>query len=307
MVAARRLLRLAAGSCALAAACDTLPAGAPSLQVAPDGGTFTFGTSTFSFTFDADTFALRNVTTCSADGKHSQGLLSDDTWGGVSGRAAAQSHGSLWQLNYTDCKSAMPLGVNLDALTSPATKRSHHVAATPAGGSGTVLTLRWLGVGAGPGLPSGLDVSVTVRMGVESSQAALGAWVDKRGQSDVCIQDLALPNLRLVLRDKSLDELFAPWFFGQAGSTAAELPGWEGGLDLWKQPVMGDELPLMPAGGTGAGTMQYMATYSSASGAPLGIYVGAHDPESRLMMLMMEASNFSTAVVSLLSFDPLPI
>ena len=118
MVAARRLLRLAAGSCALAAACDTLPAGAPSLQVAPDGGTFTFGTSTFSFTFDAATFALRNVTTCSADGKHSQGLLSDDTWGGVSGRAAAQSHGSLWQLNYTDCKSAMPLGVNLDALTS---------------------------------------------------------------------------------------------------------------------------------------------------------------------------------------------
>ena len=69
---------------------------------------------------------------------------------------------------------------------------------------------------------------------------------------------------------------------------------------------MGDELPLMPAGGTGAGTMQYMATYSSASGAPLGIYVGAHDPESRLMMLMMEASNFSTAVVSHLWSHPLP-
>eukprot|EP01044_Picomonas_judraskeda_P021156 COSAG03_NODE_4908_length_1399_cov_1.488462_2_plen_251_part_01 len=247
-----RLLALCASGCALAGACETLPHGAASLQQTPTDGAFTYGTSLFSLTFDAETYALRNLTTCSADKQHAQGLLSDDTWGGSSGAASSQPLGSLWQLNYTACTTTMPFGITLDALASNATKRQvrsegnngewyslrldltaccvylaqHHVARSPGNARTTVLTLQWFGVGAGAsGLPSGVDVSVTVRMDDGYSQARLGAWVDRRGQSNVCIQDLALPNLRLVLRDRSLDTLFAPWFFGQAGMTAAELPG----------------------------------------------------------------------------------
>ena len=44
--------------------------------------------------------------------------------------------------------------------------------------------------------------------------------------------------------------------------------------------------------------MQWMAVYSNATGGdqPLGLYVGAHSPDSRLMMMLMESGTDSTAV-----------
>ena len=152
-----RLLALCASGCALAGACETLPHGAASLQQTPTDGAFTYGTSLFSLTFDAETYALRNLTTCSADKQHAQGLLSDDTWGGSSGAASSQPLGSLWQLNYTACTTTMPFGITLDALASNATKRQ----VRSEGNNGEWYSLR-------------LDLTLSLSLSVSLCLTALG-------------------------------------------------------------------------------------------------------------------------------------
>jgi hypothetical protein len=266
-----------------------------SLAAHSSSGSFSFGTARFALEFDSTTLALRNITTCTgtaAAGGRSQGFL----W--PAGPFDVANGFSLWQLNYTDCRSAIPNGVTLDALGSSAVNRSHSVAPLPAGG-GSVLSLRWHGVAVGPGEPS-IDVVITVKVQPGSAQAVLGARVARAsGAQMMCIQALTLPNLRLCQRNAYTDTLFVPWFFGQAGEPASSLPGWSG-LSLWQHPTVAvnGELPLMPSAGGGSASMQWMAVYSNATGGdpPVGLYVGAHSPDARLMLMMMESGTYSTAV-----------
>ena len=289
MLAAFPLAVLHAAAPAAAApsgcAAQNSPAGSASLVEHDGGSTASFGTAHFSLEFDTATLALRNLTAC--DGGRSQGFM----WPAGAGDIA--NGFSVWQLNYTDCTAAIPNGVRLDALGTPSSNRSYSVAELPTGGHR--LSLRWGGVAVGPGAPAA-DVTVTVTMQPGSAEAALGASV-VRHQPGMCIQALTLPNLRLILRDPA-DTLFVPWFFGQAGMAASDLPGWSG-LELWRHPTVAvnGQLPLMPSAGGDSASMQWMATYSTAAGAaPLGLYVGAHSPDARLMLMLMESGTYSTAV-----------
>lgn len=276
---------IASSAAAGSASAETMPVE----LVEHAGGTlFSFGTPQFSLTFDATTLALRNLTAC--DGGREQGLL----W--PAGAADAANGFSLWQLNVSDCHEAIPYGVRLDALGSPTHTRRYDV--TPLSAGASQLTLHWDGMSLSGSRQLVLDVAITITMQPASSQASLGATVS-RHRPGICIQALTLPNLRVVSRTDAIDTLFVPWMFGQAGEAASNLPGWSG-LELWRHPTfaVNGQLPLMPSAGGDSASMQWMAVYSNATGGdePLGLYVGAHSPDSRLMMMLMESGASSTAV-----------
>jgi hypothetical protein len=150
---------------------------------------FTFGTVHFALSFDAQSFALRNITSC-APGRE-QGFL----WPAADPRAtagAAAEEFSLWQLNYSDCTAPTPGGKQLDALHSPSAGRNHSTQQLSDGRQ--MLTMRWDGMEAAlPGVT--MDVVVTVVMGADSAQAALRGHVTVHNAGHrVCIHSMALPN-----------------------------------------------------------------------------------------------------------------
>lgn len=145
---------------------------------------FTFGTATFALSFDAQSLALRNITSC-APGRE-QGFL----W--PAGPGATESF-SLWQLNYSDCTAPTPGGSQLDALDSPSADRNHSIQQLP--DRRQMLTLQWHGMATE--LPAvTMDVIVTVTMGAGSAQAALRGHIAVHSTTGhrVCIQSMALPN-----------------------------------------------------------------------------------------------------------------
>ena len=298
--------------------CAALHGREPAL-VEHNDSSFTFGTARFALTFDRLTLALRNLTTCAADSR-AQGLL----W--PAGAADIRDGFSLWQLNVSDCSVAIPEGVRLDALSSHSASRSYAVAPLLPTAK-RQLSLHWLGIDGGSGAIETelVDITVPVTMQPDSAQAALGATVTRR-RPGTCLQALTLPNLRLATRRSSSgvdDTLFVPWMFGQAGAAASDLPGWSG-LELWRHPTVASngQLPLMPSAGGDSASMQWMAVWSNATcrsngnsphanttlpaelghkqeqqqQQPLGLYVGAHSPDARLMLMLMESGSDSTAV-----------
>lgn len=254
---------------------------------------FCFGTPRLGFVFDSQTLALVNLSSCSADGRRTQGFLPP-----LPRNSTALGY-SLWQVEYTGCHAPMGLPgqprVELDALGSACAKTSHSVWTLP-DGTGSVLTLRWVNIAAPHPFDAPFNVTVNVTMLAGSAQASLRGSVDKP-ELGLCVQTMALPNLeRLWLRPGPRgEELFVPWFFGHAG----DLPdtnglGCGGGdctIDIRQMSLFGSELPLQPAGSER--TMQYGALYSSrtvdaAGDRPLGIYLGAHSRRSDLMLLLMQ-------------------
>ena len=104
---------------------------------------FTFGNALFALTFDTQSLALINISSCAAG--REQGFLWPRPAIGTETEARqdietqreterqreaareAQIDGfSLWQLNYSDCSALTPGGSQLDALASPS-DRNHSI------------------------------------------------------------------------------------------------------------------------------------------------------------------------------------
>ena len=257
-------------------------------------GLFCFGTPRLGFVFDSSTLALVNLSSCSADGRRSQGFLPPLP------RNATTRGYSLWQVEYTGCHAPMGLPgqhrVELDALGSTCASTSHIVRTLP-DGTGSVLTLRWDKIAARRPFDAPFNVTINITMRAGSAQASLRGSVHK-SEVGLCVQTMALPNLeRLWLRPgPNGEQLFVPWFFGHAGDLSdANGLGCGGGdcsIDIRQMSLFGSELPLQPSGSER--TMQYGALYSSrtadaaAGDRPLGIYFGAHSRRSDLMLLLMQ-------------------
>ena len=268
---------------------------------------FEFGAKNFRLKLNAGTLDLQNITVSSADGAFTQGFIMDTV---PSGRAAH----TLWQLNVTDCKSALPEGTRVAAcIASDCANVSHTISA-----DGSTLSLRWDGVPLPPPFTARLDVVVTVaqlpggRSGV-SLRGAVGLSAKNAGgfprsrepaeqvdDVDVCLQTFALPTLeRILLRSEATDAMFMPDFFGHVGECAGQCEMemqkyWDGMVD---HTTGVKEYEFMPNGNSRS--MQWFAFYSNATSKRLGLYVAAHDPDSRLQIAMASGSWASTTGASL--------
>ena len=258
-----------------------------------DGATFSVGSPAFNMTFDAASLALLSVATTSKSSGRTQNFLLPTVDQGP------EKH-SLWQLNFTDCRTVMPHGWDGHAWQldsgSPTVNRSYTIASVPHGG--VKASLRWLGVSSPQSLHL-LDVTVTITVPAQgSSMLTMRGHVHKRGQPGICIQNMALPNLeRMVLRSPQLDSLFVPWYFGQVGDLSHLCGYGLCTLDLWRSHMQNVDYPLSP---NGQRSMQFMALYSRDAAVdeeeeeeaglprPLGLYIGAHNPKSRLNVLLMD-------------------
>ena len=251
---------------------------------------FSFASDTLELLFDADTLALKNLTVTQAGVR--QGLMqTDDPWQSGVGFP-------LWRLNVSDCSS--PLEYSLSATTQLAANTSHAVAAG-------VLVLRWKGVPLPAPLDGAIDVEVTATPRPNGKGLALrGSVAQSQGQGtppSVCSHAFALPSFdSMFFRDRKLEQLFVPDVFGHVGQchgnhmqcTLSHMGGTTGALSpggnpAWMHHTGGGISPehmYMPNGASR--NMQYYALLSNFTGTPLGLYVGGHDPRSRLQLLLLE-------------------
>ena len=222
-----------------------------------------------------------------------QGLLhADDPWQSGVGFP-------LWRLNVSDCAS--PLEYPLSATTRRAGATSHAVVAG-------VLVLRWEGVPLPAVLGGTIDVEVTATPRPNGKGLALrGSISQSQGGPGtppaVCSHAFALPSFdSMFFRDREHEQLFVPNVFGHVGQchgnhmqcTMAKMGGTTGALSpggnpQWMHHTGGGISPehmYMPNGGSRS--MQYYALMSNFTGTPLGLYVGGHDPRSRLQLLLLE-------------------
>jgi hypothetical protein len=105
---------------------------------------FTFGNALFALTFDAQSLALINISSCAAGREQgflwprpaidTEAVARQDTEIRREAGTERQSEAaretqidgfSLWQLNYSDCSALTPGGSQLDALASPSGGRDH--------------------------------------------------------------------------------------------------------------------------------------------------------------------------------------
>ena len=177
------------------------PSGARSLE---------FGPKRFRLTLNAKTLGLQNISVGSADGAFTQGMIMNT--------GAIPQEYALWSVNITDCKSALPEGTRVTAVTAggDSGNTSHSVSV-----DGSTLTLRWEGVPLPPPFTVRLDVTVTIaqlpngKPGV-SLRGAVGLSSGAE-REQVCLQTMALPTLdRILLRSEATDQMFVPDFFGQS-------------------------------------------------------------------------------------------
>jgi hypothetical protein len=267
----------------------------PTITHEEDGRIFKFGSKNFTLSFEAQSLAILNISTCRTGvATGHQGFL----W--PTGDVPAIKRFSLWQLNFSDCSETMPAGTQIDALRDThAANTSYTTSSVP---GGLVLTLSWYGVQSASHatvLDAVLDVNVTITMlDVAPRQVTLHGSVRKHSrQPRICLQNMALPNLEhLVFRTPEQDTAFAPYYFGNLGALNHICGAGYCTLDMWRDPIDPDgEYAFMPNGNRQS--MQWAAFYSSSSSSPpappLGLYVGAHAPQANMMMLLMQASYVS--------------
>ena len=222
-----------------------------------------------------------------------QGLLhADDPWQSGVGFP-------LWRLNVSDCAS--PLEHPLSATTRRAAATSHAVVAG-------VLVLRWEGVPLPAVLGGTIDVEVTAAPRPNGKGLALRGSVSQsqRGPGtppSVCSHAFALPSLdSMFFRDREHERLFVPNVFGHVGQchgnhmqcTLDHLGGSSGSMSPGGNPGymhhtgggISPEHMYMPNGASRS--MQYYALLSNFTGTPVGLYVGAHDPQSRLQLMLLQ-------------------
>ena len=259
---------------------------------APTGHSFTFATAdTLALTFDEATLALRNVTVV-VDGAR-QGLLhTDDPWQSKTGFP-------LWRVNVSDCSSPVEYPLTATSAGSAASALSHTVVAG-------VLVLKWTGVPLPEPLTGTIDVEVTATPRPNGKGLALRGSVSQSqgvSSSSVCSHAFALPSLdSMFLRGRKHEQLFVPNVFGHVGQchgnhmqcTMAKLGGSSGSMSPGENPEwmhhtgggISPEHMYMPSGASRS--MQFYALLSNFTGTPLGLYIGAHDPRSRLQLLLLE-------------------
>ena len=278
---------------------------APELSVA--GTSYFFGNSQLILEFDSETNGLINVTACDPISGSWQGFLLPSP---PPAPIKAQSAVPLWILSLSDlCQppnaSVVQAGLRIDGLSSPSHSRGRSVATDAQQHSNTTtLTLIWRGVSVlnVQKQPLTVDVNVTVTMEHGASGVDLHASIVKRpNSSSFCLQTLALPNLEWTILRGSEDHVFVPHFFGHAGDLSVPdgVCGY-GSCDLSladsraSTDIYSGELNLQPQGNERS--MDWAATWtakpggSSGSRAPLGLYLGAHDPHSRLKLLTATGS-----------------
>jgi hypothetical protein len=246
------------------------------------GDAIDFGDAAIGLHFRPHTFALQNISVCG--GGRTQGLV----WPEPHSPTPLEGF-SVWMLNLSNCTAVLDspsTAVQLDSF-SPGT-----VSATTHDFNGTsTLTLSWSRLSASQ-LPTDTTVSVELNVSISSLQpgrvALRFAATVTSSSSSVCFETMALPNLpNLLLRSQQTESMFLPYFFGHAGD-AAPFCG-PGGCSLNEA----DTVATMGEGEwqpNGDQTMQWAALWSKAatdsSDAPIGLYLGNHDPVARLQLLL---------------------
>ena len=248
------------------------------LRSADSARSFEFGPPRFRLRLSAETLGLQNISVGSADGAFTQGFVMNTM------PPPKRTEYALWHMNVTDCGSALPQGTRVTpCLGADCGNVSHAVSA-----DGTRLTLRWAGVPLPPPFTARLDVTATVTQ-LPSNKPGVslrGAVALAPGSSGkVCLQNLALPTLEgIPMRSEQTESMFSPDFFGHVGKCGGNckmdmLQNWDG---------MAREFNYMPNGNDRA--MQWFSFDSNFTTRRLGLYVAAHDAESRLQMAMATGS-----------------
>ena len=205
-------------------------------------------------------------------------------------RAGGAGATPLWRLTATGCNASFPAAaLALDSCTASCA-RKYLVEQTA-----TTAHMRWERCGStlpdAAGHPATLDVDVTVS--VAGGRSTWTGTIGKEHAAGVCLQSFALPSMESLRFAPDREELFVPFAFGATGSSAQSR--WGG----WGSPhpeiagvhEVGDqqELIWMPNGF--GRTMSWAGWFSPAEpGAAstrggIGLYLGVHDPLSRLKML----------------------
>lgn len=173
------------------------------------------------------------------------------------------------------------------------------------------LVLQWRGVPTPEPLQGTLDVEVTATLRLNGKGLALRGSVSQSrqsrgtfaGRSSVCSHAFALPSFdSMFFRNRKHEQLFVPAEFGHVGQchgnhmqcTMAKMGGSSGSMSPGENPEwmhhtgggISPEHMFMPNGASRS--MQYYALLSNFSGVPVGVYVGAHDPQSRLQLMLLE-------------------
>ena len=207
-------------------------------------------------------------------------------------RADAAGATQLWRLTATDCNTSFPAATLMMDSCTAACSRKYVVSQTA-----QTTHMRWEGCTACPagpgsdgcgytlrnssGLPAALDIDVNVT--VVGGRSSWTSSVGKSQAGGLCLQSFALPSLE-SLRLTDGDELFVPYMFGAKGSDptfpwGGTMPEVAGVRGIGDQSGDDRERAWMPNGWER--TMSWAAWLSD----DVGLYMGIHDPESRLKMM----------------------
>jgi hypothetical protein len=126
-------------------------------------------------------------------------------------------------------------------------------------------------------------LDIDVKIAVVGGRSVWSGSVGKRQAGGVCLQSFALPSIE-SLRLPTGDELFVPYMFGAKGSDPAfpwggTMPEIAGVRGIGDQSGDDRERAWMPNGWER--TMSWAAWLSD----DIGLYMGVHDPQSRLKMM----------------------
>lgn len=201
----------------------------------------------------------------------------------------------LWQLTVSTCNESFPSGAVMQSCTVVC-QRKYALNQTS-----TSATLRWEEC-ATPFPPSTLSIEVTVK--VTGGVSTFGATVDKQHAGGLCLQSFTLPDLRTLRMRPGKEELYLPHYFGTQGSCGG---GYERSMGPWMPDVCQathsdcsdgaskEQSGWLPNGSDR--TMSFTAWLSGPANTPggVGLYVGAHDPYSRLKMLTASCLQSSPA------------
>lgn len=208
----------------------------------------------------------------------------------------------LWQLTVSACNESFPSGAVMESCTV-ACEQKYVAEHTIRDGKSSAI-LRWEGCGTPWSATAKLDINVSVQ--ISGGMSTWSAVVEKRRGAGLCLQSFTLPDLRTLRMNTAGEQLFIPHYYGTMGGCNASDDYYMG---RWTPDVCtapgcshgsSKEVNAMPSGSER--TMAYMAWLSSRAGTPgaVGLYVGAHDPWSRLKFmpaacLPLGATSFTNA------------
>ena len=246
----------------------------------PPAASILWGPERFRLELDSRTLELRNISVVSsADSTVTQAFVVNTA------TPPRRTQNALWTLNVSDCRTAIPYGSIVNpCIGAVCANTSHEVS-----DDGATLTLRWQNVPLPPAMQSehaALDVTVTItkrpqRSGVSLRGVVAMAAGTGAATPQVCLQSFALPTLGSIpLHTNATDAMFVPYNFGHQGQCAGNCK-----MSLLKSADgMLHEFAFGPNGNSRS--MQWFSFWSNSSTQRLGLYVGAHDPQSRLQLAL---------------------